>query len=278
VRIKTLVLSQEFSYLRPHETRLVRVGPNSDCGYVIPESVANSTKSLYSIGISSNWDFEIEMVKRNPGLRIRAYDRTSGWLVFAYCGLRDLFLGDPSINGVQTIGERIHSAKKFFSLSFRSRSFFWGKRRFRRLWVRSPGTKNDEISFRQSIEGIFSSGPTMIKIDIEGGEYQLANELIDTIRANLHSINCVVMELHDISIRRNDFEKLVLGVSALLPIVHLHGNNCAPKAEDGLPHVIEITFANIPNGRLSKQLLFPIPDLDFPNDPSLPDFEMEFLG
>jgi len=278
VRIKTLMLSPKFSYLRPYETHLVRIGPNSDCGYVIPVSVANSTKSLYSIGISSNWDFEIEMVKRNPGLRIRAYDRTSGWLVFAYWGLRDLLRGDPSINGVQTIGARIQSAKKYFSLAIRSRFFFWGKRRFRRLWVRSQVTKNDEISFRQSIEGIFVSGFTMIKIDIEGGEYQLADELINTIKDNVNSINCVVMELHDTSIRRNDFERLVLGVSALLPIVHLHGNNCASTAEDGLPHVIEITFANISNGMLSKQLRFPITGLDFANDSSLPDCEMNFLG
>ena len=60
----------------------MRVGPNADCGYVIPESVANSTKSLYSIGISTDWDFEVEMAQRNPKLRVRAFDRSSGWKVF----------------------------------------------------------------------------------------------------------------------------------------------------------------------------------------------------
>lgn len=273
-----MILTQEFNYLRPYETRLVRVGPDADCGYVIPESVANSTTSLYSIGISSNWDFEIEMVRRNPQLQIRAFDRTSGWLVFTYLGLRELFRGDPSVNEFQSMWSRLRSSRRYFSLAIGARSFFSGRRKFKRLWVRSPGTMKDEISFQRSIDGFFSLGSTMIKIDIEGGEYQLANELIDAIEKNKHSINCVVMEFHDTSTRREDFEKLVLGISALLPIVHLHGNNCAQVAENGLPHVIEITFANIPNGMLSKQLLFPIADLDFPNDPSLPDFEMEFLG
>ena len=273
-----MVFSKEFNYLRPHGTQLMRVGPDADCGYVIPKDVANSTNTLYSIGISTNWDFEIEMVKRNPRIRIRAFDRTSGWLVFAFWGLRDLLRGDPSVSEIQTFVARLRSAKRYFRLSIRFRLFFWGRRRFRRLWVRSPGTEHDEISFERSIDGIFSTGSTMIKIDIEGGEYQLADNLIDVIEKNINSINCIVMEFHDTAVRRSDFEKLVLKISALLPIAHLHGNNCAPVADDGLPHVIEITFSKISIDMHSNRVHFPIPELDFPNDPSMSDYEMEFLG
>ena len=89
-------LSPDFQYLRPFKSELIRVGPKGDCGYVIPKSVAEKTNGMYSIGISTNWEFEVEMAKRNPKLKISAFDRTSGWTVFAFVGLRDLLRGDPS--------------------------------------------------------------------------------------------------------------------------------------------------------------------------------------
>ena len=277
VRTNSLILNQEFDYLRPYETRLVRVGPKADCGYVIPESVANSTKSLYSIGISTDWDFEVEMAQRNPKLRVRAFDRSSGWKVFLYVGVRDLLRGDPSEVVPQSIRSRLSSTRKYFELAIRFRLFFTGRRIFKRLWVRSPGLSKDEITFEKSIEGIFRSGSTMIKIDIEGGEYQLANELLNALECNKSAINCVVMEFHDTHSRRAEFQKLVEGVSRHLPIVHLHGNNCAPVASDGLPHVIEITFAQNMGLATSQQLKFPLIGLDYPNDNSVPDCVFEFL-
>ena len=56
-------LSSEFDYLRPFKTELTRVGPKGDGGYVIPQHVVSTTQSLYSIGISTNWEFEIEMAQ-----------------------------------------------------------------------------------------------------------------------------------------------------------------------------------------------------------------------
>ena len=117
----------------------------------------------------------------------------------------------------------------------------------------------------------------MIKIDIEGGEYQLANELLNALECNKSAINCVVMEFHDTHSRRAEFQKLVEGVSRHLPIVHLHGNNCAPVASDGLPHVIEITFAQNTGLTTSQQLKFPLIGLDYPNDYSVPDCVFEFI-
>jgi hypothetical protein len=267
-------LSSEFDYLRPYKTELVRVGPKGDCGYVIPQHVVSNTQSLYSIGISTNWEFEIEMSKLNPGLTIDAFDRTSGWQVFGYLALRDLIKGDPSVIERQALGVRLRSSFRYLSLSIRFRIFFIGRRRFQRRWVRGVKTNKGEVSFSQSLSGIHKIYPTMLKIDIEGGEYQFAEDLLVHLKNNHGLINCIIMELHDTQKMRAEFKKLVKGISEFLPIVHLHANNCAGVAADGLPEVIEITFAEATHRDGSRD--FPVPLLDYPNDPEIPDIFFSF--
>jgi hypothetical protein len=264
----------EFDYLRPFETELVRVGPNGDCGYVIPKSAAISTRSLYSIGISTNWEFEVEMSRLNPGLNISAFDRTSGWKVFAYVALRDLLKGDPSVVGGQSLIDRVLSFRKFLVLAIRFRSFFRGRRRFNRKWVRVEKRGSDEVSFKESIAGAFIESPSMLKIDIEGGEYEFIDDLLHQLSENHQRVSCLVMELHDTHTRRVDFERLVKGISHWLPIVHIHANNCAGVAADGLPEVLEITFARSEREIGNRE--FPLPHLDFPNDPNIPDISFAF--
>ena len=273
-KIFSVQLGSEFNYLRPFESELVRVGPNGDCGYVIPKSAAISTRSLYSIGISTNWEFEVELSRLNPGMNINAFDRTSGWHVFGYVALRDLLKGDPSVIGGQPLIERILSFRKFLVLAIRFRSFFRGHRRFSRKWVRVKKRGNDDVSFNESIVGTFGKSPSMLKIDIEGGEYEFIDDLLRQISENYQRISCLIMELHDTHTRRADFERLVKGISLWLPIVHIHANNCAGVSADGLPEVLEITFASAKHESGSRE--FPLPHLDYPNDPDIPDISFSF--
>ena len=269
-------LAPSFEYLKPYKSDLIRVGPQGDCGYVIPRSVAENTNGMYSIGISTDWEFEAEMAAKNPKLKIQAFDRTSGWTVFAYVALRDLLRGDPSESKKMTIGARLKSAKRYFYLSLRFRLFFSGRKKFERKWVRESSSSKSEISFADSIQGLFDEDEVMLKIDIEGGEYELSKSLIECLKQNSKKINCVVMEFHDTRARRTEFEHLVQGVSSVVPIVHIHGNNCVLVAPDGLPEVVEITFAKDCENNYSENLIFPLAGLDFPNDKSLPDLSFAF--
>lgn len=269
-------LSSNFDYLKPYKSDLVRVGPKGDCGYVIPRSVANNTNGMYSIGISTDWNFEAEMAAKNPKLKIHAFDRTSGWTVFAYVALRDLLRGDPSEFEKMKINARVKSAKRYFFLSLRFRLFFSGGKKFERKWVRESSSSKSEISFADSIRGVFDEDEVMLKIDIEGGEYELSESLLECLNKYSKKINSVVMEFHDTMIRRNEFEYLVRGISSVVPIVHIHGNNCVAVAPDGLPEVVEITFARDCENSFSDKLSFPLVGLDFPNDKSLPDLSFTF--
>jgi hypothetical protein len=214
------------------------------------------------------------MSNLNPGLTIEAIDRTSGWQVFGYLALRDLIKGDPSVVGRQALSVRLRSSFRYLSLSIRFRTFFFGRRRFQRRWVRGVKNSKDEVSFTQSLARIHKKHPTMLKIDIEGGEYQFVEDLLEHLKGNHTLINCVIMELHDTQKMRAEFEKLVKGISEFLPIVHIHGNNCVGISEDGLPEVLEITFASASMERGSSE--FPLPGLDFPNDSEAPDLHFSF--
>jgi hypothetical protein len=269
-------LSPNFEYLRPHKSELVRVGPKGDCGYVIPKSVAEKTNGMYSIGISTDWEFEVEMAARNPKLKISAFDRTSGWTVFAYVALRNLLRGDPSELEKMSINFRMKSALHYLKLSVKFLTFFSGKKKFDRKWVRELSTSKSEISFADSVQGIFDVGEVMVKIDIEGGEYELSESLIECLRKNLKNINSVVMEFHDTRDRRIEFEYLVRGISSVIPIVHIHGNNCVVVSPDGLPEVVEITFAKDCESGYSDNVVFPLGGLDYPNDPDKPDLIFSF--
>ena len=134
--------------------------------------------------------------------------------------------------------------------------------------------KSDEISFKQSLSNVFKNCPTMLKVDIEGGEYEFVDEFISQVSNNLELINCIILEVHDTKIRRNEFEKLVKGISQYFPVVHIHGNNCAGVSADGLPEVLEITFANAGKDHGSRN--FPLVGKDFPNDSKFPDIEFSF--
>jgi hypothetical protein len=269
-------LASSFEYLKPYKSDLIRVGPQGDCGYVIPRSVAENTSGMYSIGISTDWEFEAEMAAKNPKLKIQAFDRTSGWTIFAYVALRDLLRGDPSGAEKMTISARFKSALHYLNLSVKFRIFFSGRKKFERKWVRDTSSSKSEISFADSIQGLFDKDEVMIKIDIEGGEYELSDSLIECIKRNSKKINSVVMESHDTRARRNEFEYLVQGISSVVPIVHIHGNNCVAVAPDGFPEVVEITFAKDCEENYSDNLSFPLAGLDFPNDKSLPDLSFAF--
>ncbi len=53
---------------------LVRCGNKHDGGYVLSQRQIDKTKVLLSFGINADWTFEYDFSKRNPSVRIYAYD------------------------------------------------------------------------------------------------------------------------------------------------------------------------------------------------------------
>jgi hypothetical protein len=118
-----------------------------------------------------------------------------------------------------------------------------------------------------------------LKIDIEGSEYQwltfIDSKLLKNIKQmviEFHHINSDIINLYE--------EKMecIKKLNTTHHIIHAHGNNYE-KTVNKIPDTIELTFINKEffeePPRLNTTPL-PIPNIDFPNNPNLPDIDLNF--
>lgn len=66
----------ELLQLYKHPFRLIRLGKNSDGGYVVPMELFLANNNLISCGISNEISFEESYLRINPYARVYAYDGT----------------------------------------------------------------------------------------------------------------------------------------------------------------------------------------------------------
>ena len=268
-------LPSSLSYLCPFECDLERVGGHRDGGYVLPSRVVRDTSHLFSVGISNDWSFEETLNRMNKRLRIFAFDRSVGSLVFLYIGFRDI-LKRRSRNTRNPESPRFAYAWTWIKMSARFRWFFRGRRGFARRWVKPSQSSKKEITFSEAMSRVPRTGSIIIKIDIEGDEYGLREQIKSALVDRQGQIAAMVFELHDTEDRRAEFEQFVTEIGALMPVVHIHGNNCRAYGSDGLPTFVEVTFARSDLVGESRVLEFPRTGLDYPNDSELPELEFVF--
>lgn len=117
-------------------------------------------------------------------------------------------------------------------------------------------------------------------MDIEGGEYKWLLK-IDEIQLN--KFKQIVIEFHGITnngwnCNYNDKIKCIEKLSKTHYIVHAHGNNYA-KVVNKMPDVIELTYVNKNYFKVTPELntqSLPIINLDFPNNNTLNDIDLNF--
>jgi hypothetical protein len=256
-----------FATCRPYVIDgMIRVGRDRDGGYVVPKSIVLQSDILLSFGISSEWSFEEDFHNLNPGCVIRTYDPTVS---------RSLFLGRflQSLRLFVTLGCSPRRLWKNFYI-------LWSFNRFvgRGLEHYKKRLYNSQLNKRSTtIDDVFSDIPSdskvFVKMDIEGGEYRVIDDLLRYVS----QIVAFVVEFHDTEPLREIFEKKILEIEKSFDIVHFHANNCAGAAADRFPDVVEITFVR--KGLISllgRRTNLPLPSLDFPNSKSRPDFSFEF--
>ena len=245
--------------------QLARIGSANDGGYVVPLSAVKAAGALLSFGLSHDWTFERDFKKHNAGAAIHCYDHT--------VSLRTAF--------EYSIGQLMR-----FVLQFRTRAlrkiFTWIDYLF--------FFRGDKIHFRQRIWrdnqdnsatvddafGRLSAGcPVFVKIDIEGSEYRI----LDDVLRHSPDIVAIAIEFHDVDILSERFLSLVEKIKRDFYIVHIHGNNMGGAAPSGFPIAPEITFLNkrfFSSPPPPSRLKYPLPQLDQPNNPRLPEFTFEF--
>ena len=118
------------------------------------------------------------------------------------------------------------------------------------------------------LKNTISNNNIFLKIDIEGSEYRILDEIIK----NQEKIIGIVIEFHDFDYHKNiiyDFCKKLN-----LDLTHIHPNNFAPKDKYGDPTVIELTFEREPI-IIGDNPTFPN-ELDMKNNSSEKDINLFF--
>ncbi len=241
------------------------MGSENDGGYVVPLSAVRTADALLSFGLSHDWTFERDFKNRNPRAIIHCYDHT--------------------VTVVSAFQYSIGQLARFllrFDLRHLRRSLAWidyllffrGDRiHFRqRIW---HDREDNSVTAGDTFARLPAGSQVFVKIDIEGSEYRILDELLD------HSRNIVALaiEFHDVDIEAGRFKALIEKLKRHFYIVHIHGNNLGGLTSFNFPAAPEITFLNkrffseVPPPSCAK---YPIPGLDSPNYAGLPDFEFEF--
>lgn len=230
-----LKLDSRYNFLIPYDVPMIRLGDIGDCGYVIPEKVLEA-KNLISLGIGTNWSFDKQWQEHKPYVVIHAFDGT----VFP-----------------EQFDQKLKEEYE---------SFFKGKVKH----FRENVSKDNIDSILKSV-----SGPTFLKMDIEGFEY----DIIDNIANAKHLIGMAI-EFHalDIDTCKQNFISAIEKFSNY-KIVHLHANNFGGVCDDFLPHTIVISFLrnDLCDSDKKRHNVY-LNGLDSPNALNSEEYMLYFIG
>lgn len=241
--------------------RLVRVGPAHDGGYVIPEPVMDRVDVLVSCGLNDDWRFEQDFLART-GARVECYDHT---VDDAFWRWRLVRHGIALRHGPTR--QRLRELRKRAEYM----SFFDGdSATHHRVKIGYDGVGSTSLS---SVLEAELGRAVFLKIDIEGAEYRVLEEILE------HSSGVLgfVVELHDIDLHRARISQFVAAATDYR-VVHVHANNYGGTDGNGDPLVIEMTFARADLLTRDPHYSDAGPSLDSPNDPRSSELSVRFGG
>ena len=136
-----------------------------------------------------------------------------------------------------------------------------------------------EVSLEETLKRIQASGEIVLKMDIEGSEWEVLKKT-----TSLSSFKQIVIELHGLHqiIDLNRFVEMSLALAKIHKShgpVHIHANNYAPVTIVGnsfLPDVIEVTYLSRSKYNLSNFDFAAGTDFDSPNNSSAPEIALTF--
>jgi len=260
-------LSGELSLLNPYLIEdLGRYGNSRDGGYVLPRSILATIDAVLSCGLSTDWSLEEALADDHPERVIHVYDHTVGARIFRR-SLKSAFW--KFVVGKTSLAD----LRRRYRTHTEYRRFFTGNHVHFRERVFNRQDQANDATIATAFGRLSASRHVLVKIDIEGDEYRILPEL----GRFADRIDILAVEFHNTDPLRQVFEAQLRALLEHFTIVHLHGNNIAGVAADGLPDALEITFVSrrFPISDQRRDRL-PVVGLDRPNDPDRPELELVF--
>jgi len=211
-------------YLKPKKQYLLeRIGNNNDGGYLVNSTSILNSRSLISFGIGKDWTFEKEFKSINSGCKIYCYDNYICSKILVRELIKEIILFYK------------FDLKKIFKAFIKNFDFifFFKKNKLTRHYITSNSIKN--ILKKEKI-----ITPIFFKIDIEGSEYRILDDLIKIKK----KIIAIVIEFHDIDLHIDKIKKFINSID--LQLTHIHPNNFGILDKNKNPTVIELTFERFP--------------------------------
>ncbi len=259
------------SFLKPNfKTDLVRLGKKNDGGYCVSQSSLKDTSILFSFGLSDDWSFE-KQFREKSGAKIVCFDPNVTLMFWIKRFIKDF------IQFISLKETNIETIKRFFTffyykIFFNSSEKIHLKKFFGSTNHLKQDSNNFEIIDLPTIFKKWDNQTSFIKIDIEGSEYRVLDQIIE----HQEKLKGLVIEFHDCDLM---FEKIKFFIEKFdLNLVHIHVNNFGIITKTGFPSVIELTFSpkRYNSRREEKENNFPLPFLDQPNNKNLEDLHISF--
>ena len=253
---------------------LVRLGRNKDGGYILPARLLNRSEALISGGVFTDWSFEKDFIKSSLIKDYLLVDRNTSIKGMARNLYKDLNSKKISL---------IVKIKCFIHFVYNLPRVFIMRRVLKKKFIESfIVASNKEVSLKREdvtinnlidkLEGYKKNNRIFLKLDIEGSEWDVIDDIID----KLDYFSGIAIEVHSLDLFGNKLENFikVLNHKGVL-LVHVHPNNNGGFCRGTLlPKLLELTFISscyLTKNEKTIEKLKPFSynyNLDRPCDPS----------
>ena len=251
-----MILNTKYNFLKPFKVKkLVRLGRNFDGGYLVCNDSLKSCENLITLGVGDDISFEIDFEKLKNSTTVKMYDYSVNNYLFIKIILKYFRRLITFRTKFENLKNSINNYKIFLKF-LKKQNVILEKLRI----VKKTKFHND-ITLNSILNKIYNK-KNLLKIDIEGSEYEIID---DIIKHNL-KIKMLIIEFHWINKNNKLFIKSLKKLKKQFDIVHIHVNNYRPKKNtDDIFDVIEITMVHRNTNKYRKdlRLKFPIKNLDY---------------
>ena len=234
---------------------LIRLGNKSDGGYIFNKKSLLKCKYCLTFGLGDNFTFENDLKKINPKIKIEVYDHTIDYKFW----IKHFFYW---------LWKSIRFRKYLNFLNFVKYIYFFYIKENINLKKKVGSSQNtlSKILERSKFDPLY----TLLKIDIDGDEYKIINEIKN------YNFFGLIIEFENLNKNFKKVEKFICN-NKNLELIHIHGNNFS-SVIDHIPDSIELSFVNknFVDVRKKNHKKYPIKNLDYPNNIMKKDIELIF--